>query len=94
MTQRFAGKVAVVTGAGCVGPGWGNGRAIAVGLAREGAVVIGLDRNAESMAETAERIAAEGGALPPRRSSTSPTMPRSRGPSPTSPRRMAASTCW
>jgi NAD(P)-dependent dehydrogenase (short-subunit alcohol dehydrogenase family) len=65
MTQRFAGKVAVVTGAGCVGPGWGNGRAIAVGLAREGAVVVGLDRNAESMTETAERIAAEGGRFHP-----------------------------
>jgi NAD(P)-dependent dehydrogenase (short-subunit alcohol dehydrogenase family) len=61
MTQRFAGRIAIVTGAGCIGPGWGNGRAIAVGLAREGAVVIGLDRKAESMTETAERIAAEGG---------------------------------
>ncbi|MDO9714406.1 SDR family NAD(P)-dependent oxidoreductase [Paracraurococcus lichenis] len=61
MSQRFAGKIAIVTGAGCVGPGWGNGRAIAVGLAREGATVIGVDRAPESMAETAERIAAEGG---------------------------------
>lgn len=61
MSQRFANKVAIVTGAGCVGPGWGNGRAIAYGLAKEGALVIGLDRNAESMTETAERIAAEGG---------------------------------
>jgi NAD(P)-dependent dehydrogenase (short-subunit alcohol dehydrogenase family) len=61
MSQRFAGKVAIVTGAGCVGPGWGNGRAIAVGLAREGAVVVGVDRNPDSMTETAERIAAEGG---------------------------------
>lgn len=63
MNQRFAGKVAIVTGAGCVGPGWGNGRAIAVGLAREGATVIGLDRNADSMTETAERIVAEGGSF-------------------------------
>lgn len=61
MSRRFEGKVAVVTGAGCVGPGWGNGRAIAFGLAAEGATVIGLDRNPESMTETAERIAAEGG---------------------------------
>ena len=65
MNQRFAGKVAVVTGAGCVGPGWGNGRAIAYGLAREGATVVGLDRNPESMAETAERIVAEGGRFEP-----------------------------
>ena len=59
MSQRFPGKVAIVTGAGCVGPGWGNGRAIAAGLAREGAMVVGVDRAPESMAETAERIAAE-----------------------------------
>ena len=65
MSQRFAGKVAVVTGAGCVGPGWGNGRAIAVALAREGAVVLGVDRNPDSMTETAERIAAEGGRFEP-----------------------------
>ncbi|MDN3568693.1 SDR family NAD(P)-dependent oxidoreductase [Paeniroseomonas aquatica] len=65
MTQRFAGKVAIVTGAGCVGPGWGNGRAIAVGLAREGALVVGVDRDADSMTETAGRIAAEGGRFAP-----------------------------
>ena len=65
MPQRFAGKIALVSGAGCVGPGWGNGRAIAVALAREGAVVLGADRNPDSMAETAERIAAEGGRFEP-----------------------------
>ena len=27
---RLAGKVAIVTGAGSVGPGWGNGRATTV----------------------------------------------------------------
>ena len=37
MTGRLAGKVALVTGAGSVGPGWGNGRAAAVLFAREGA---------------------------------------------------------
>ena len=31
------GKVAIVTGAGSVGPGWGNGRATATLLARQGA---------------------------------------------------------
>lgn len=61
MSQRFSGQVAIVTGAGCVGPGWGNGRAIAFGLAKEGATVVGVDRSPDSMAETAERIAAEGG---------------------------------
>lgn len=61
MTERFAGRIALVTGAGCVGPGWGNGRAIAFGLAREGAMVIGLDRDPAAMEETAARIAEAGG---------------------------------
>lgn len=65
MAQRFAGRVAMVTGAGAVGPGWGNGRAIAVALAAEGAVVIGLDREAAAMAETAARIAEAGGRFEP-----------------------------
>ncbi|WP_426955810.1 SDR family NAD(P)-dependent oxidoreductase [Muricoccus radiodurans] len=65
MAKRFEGKVAIVTGAGSVGPGWGNGRAIAVGLAKEGATVIGLDRNPDSMKETAERIAEDGGRFEP-----------------------------
>ena len=29
MTGRLAGKAAIVTGAGSVGPGWGNGKATA-----------------------------------------------------------------
>ncbi len=66
MTQRFAGKIVLVTGAGSVGPGWGNGRAIAVGFAREGATVIGLDRDAAAMGETAARIAEAGGRFEPR----------------------------
>jgi NAD(P)-dependent dehydrogenase (short-subunit alcohol dehydrogenase family) len=49
---RFEGKVAIVTGAGSVGPGWGNGRAVAVALALEGAHVIAIDLNAKSMEET------------------------------------------
>ena len=40
MSPRFENKVAIVTGAGCVGAGWGNGRAIAVRLAEEGAKVL------------------------------------------------------
>jgi NAD(P)-dependent dehydrogenase (short-subunit alcohol dehydrogenase family) len=60
-SPRLAGKVALVTGAGSVGPGWGNGRAIAVRFAEEGARVFGVDRDAERMAETAQRIAEAGG---------------------------------
>jgi NAD(P)-dependent dehydrogenase (short-subunit alcohol dehydrogenase family) len=56
-SPRLAGKVALVTGAGSVGPGWGNGRAIAVRFAEEGARVFGVDRDAGRMAETAQRIA-------------------------------------
>jgi NAD(P)-dependent dehydrogenase (short-subunit alcohol dehydrogenase family) len=39
-TLRLAHKVAIITGAGCVGPGWGNGRATAVRFAQEGAKVL------------------------------------------------------
>jgi NAD(P)-dependent dehydrogenase (short-subunit alcohol dehydrogenase family) len=48
-------KYALVTGAGSVGPGWGNGRAIAVRLVQEGAKVMALDRDPERLAETLER---------------------------------------
>ncbi|CAB3708479.1 3-oxoacyl-ACP reductase [Achromobacter marplatensis] len=51
---RVAGKVALVFGAGCVGPGWGNGRAIAVRLAQEGALVMAVDRQPDSLPETLE----------------------------------------
>jgi NAD(P)-dependent dehydrogenase (short-subunit alcohol dehydrogenase family) len=50
--QRFESKVAIVTGAGCIGAGWGNGRAMAVRLAEEGAKVLAVDRDPERLAET------------------------------------------
>jgi NAD(P)-dependent dehydrogenase (short-subunit alcohol dehydrogenase family) len=58
---RLAGKVALVTGAGSVGPGWGNGRAIAVRFAEEGARVFGVDRAPERLTETQQLVAAAGG---------------------------------
>jgi NAD(P)-dependent dehydrogenase (short-subunit alcohol dehydrogenase family) len=64
MAGRLEGKVAIVTGAGCVGPGWGNGRAAAVIFAREGARVFAVDLNPDAMTETVERAraaAAHGG---------------------------------
>ncbi len=58
---RLAGKVAVVTGAGSSGPGWGNGKATAVLFAREGAKVFLVDINEDAVAETKAIIDAEGG---------------------------------
>lgn len=50
--KRFESKVAIVTGAGCVGAGWGNGRAMAVRLAEEGARVLAVDRDQTRLDET------------------------------------------
>lgn len=58
---RLDGKVAIVSGAGSAGPGWGNGKATAVLLARQGAAVFAIDVNAEAVAETLSIIQAEGG---------------------------------
>jgi NAD(P)-dependent dehydrogenase (short-subunit alcohol dehydrogenase family) len=58
---RLAGRTAVISGAGSVGPGWGNGRATAVIFAREGATVYLTDRDKDSLAATAEQIREEGG---------------------------------
>ncbi|GLY34362.1 dehydrogenase [Amycolatopsis sp. NBRC 101858] len=63
MTGRLAGKVALVTGAGSVGPGWGNGRAAAVLFAREGAKVFAVDLNPEALTETVSLIDGEGGTV-------------------------------
>jgi NAD(P)-dependent dehydrogenase (short-subunit alcohol dehydrogenase family) len=63
MSGRLQGRIAIVTGAGCVGPGWGNGRATAVRFAEEGAKIFGVDRNLDSAAETVERVKAIGGEI-------------------------------
>jgi NAD(P)-dependent dehydrogenase (short-subunit alcohol dehydrogenase family) len=57
----LTGKVAFVTGAGSVGPGWGNGKAMSVLFARQGAKVFGTDINADAAAVTGEIIRKEGG---------------------------------
>jgi len=62
---RLAGKVAIVTGAGCVGPGWGNGRAVAVLFAMAGARVFAVDKNLEAMEETLRRVREAGGEVTP-----------------------------
>jgi NAD(P)-dependent dehydrogenase (short-subunit alcohol dehydrogenase family) len=62
MAGRLAGKTAIITGAGqTAGETVGNGRAMALLFAREGARVLCLDRRIDSAAETVALIAAEGG---------------------------------
>ena len=45
MTHCLKDKVAILFGAGSVGPGWGNGKATAVLFARNGAHVLCVDVN-------------------------------------------------
>ena len=61
MGERLKDKVALVSGAGSVGPGWGNGKAAAVLFAREGASVFCVDIRGEAAEETRDIIRAEGG---------------------------------
>jgi NAD(P)-dependent dehydrogenase (short-subunit alcohol dehydrogenase family) len=63
MGKRLQDKVAIVTGAGASGPGWGNGKASAVLFAREGAKVFGVDLNRAAAEETKGIIDREGGTV-------------------------------
>ncbi|HIG55569.1 MAG TPA: SDR family oxidoreductase [Candidatus Latescibacteria bacterium] len=65
MGNRLKDKVALVTGAGSIGPGWGNGKAAAVLYAREGAQILAVDLNMDAAEETRSIIAAEGGDCTP-----------------------------
>ncbi len=60
---KLRDRVAIVVGAGSVGPGWGNGKAAAVLFAREGARVLAVDIDLEAAAETAGIIARDGGTV-------------------------------
>jgi NAD(P)-dependent dehydrogenase (short-subunit alcohol dehydrogenase family) len=60
-TGKLAGKVAIVTGAGCVGPGWGNGRAVSVLFAEQGARIFAVDKSMDAMQETIARVKEAGG---------------------------------
>lgn len=57
---HLTGKVAFVAGAGSVAEGWGNGRATAVLMARQGAKVFGTDFSPEALAGTTAAMVAEG----------------------------------
>ena len=61
MAGRLANKVAIVTGAGSIGPGMGNGKATAILFAREGAKVVLADINLQAAEETQGIISKEGG---------------------------------
>lgn len=61
MVDRLKNRVVIVTGSGSVGPGWGNGKAISVLFAREGAKVFGVDIDGAAAEETRRIIESEGG---------------------------------
>jgi NAD(P)-dependent dehydrogenase (short-subunit alcohol dehydrogenase family) len=61
MTGRLQGRVAIVTGAGSIGPGWGNGKAASVLFAREGAKIFAADISLDAALETKAIIEKEGG---------------------------------
>ena len=61
MPSRLHDKVALVSGAGCVAEGWGNGKATAALFARQGASVFAVDKNAAAADDTRRVIEKEGG---------------------------------
>ena len=63
MNKRLQDRIAIVTGAGSVGPGWGNGRATAVRFAEEGAKLFAVDRDLARLEETVARVKAAGGVI-------------------------------
>ena len=63
MTGRLADRVALVSGAGSVGPGWGNGRATAVRFAEEGARIFAVDVEPARLEETVARVREVGGII-------------------------------
>jgi NAD(P)-dependent dehydrogenase (short-subunit alcohol dehydrogenase family) len=61
MGDRLKDKVALVSGAGSSGPGWGSGKATAMLFAREGAKVLAADLKLDAAVETKRIIEREGG---------------------------------
>ena len=60
LSRSLAGKVAIVTGAGCHGDGIGNGRAAAILLAEDGASVVCADRDVSWAEKTVQMIEKDG----------------------------------
>src|SRR5512140_607413 len=61
MGDRMQGKAIIVTGAGSIGPGMGNGKACSILYAREGGRVLLVDRDPAAAEETRRLIAEAGG---------------------------------
>jgi NAD(P)-dependent dehydrogenase (short-subunit alcohol dehydrogenase family) len=59
-SRSLQGRVAIVTGAGALGDGIGNGRAAAILLAEDGATVICVDMAQDPVAKTVEMIERDG----------------------------------
>jgi NAD(P)-dependent dehydrogenase (short-subunit alcohol dehydrogenase family) len=59
--NRLEDKIAIVTGAGSIGDGWGNGKAAAYVYAKEGAKTFCVDFRLEAAEETVKQIEAVGG---------------------------------
>lgn len=55
----LSGQVALITGIGCVGEGWGNGIAIATLFARQGAILFGCDISLPAAEKSKQKIHAE-----------------------------------
>ncbi|ARP87805.1 SDR family NAD(P)-dependent oxidoreductase [Bordetella genomosp. 9] len=64
-SNRLAGKVALVAGAGSSAPGWSIGKACAVTLARQGAIVAALDHDAAAAEDAVAAVQAAGGSAFP-----------------------------
>ena len=60
MTGSLAGRVAIVSGAGCRSEGLGNGQAIALLFAREAAQLLLVDRDTRALDNTLARLRDEG----------------------------------
>lgn len=58
-SRSLKGKVAIVTGAGCLGDGIGNGRAISILLAHDGCDVVCVDLNVEWADKTVKMITSQ-----------------------------------
>lgn len=60
-SRSLKGKVAIVTGAGALGDGIGNGRAISILLADDGCDVVCIDLNEEWVSRTVEMVSSKSG---------------------------------